>query len=324
MLQNADVIVYASDSKYVPHMATSMLSVMETNGDNEKLSFCVLNNNIEKEEKCKLLDLCEKYGRRIEFINIEEHIKMAQLQTSFNKTAFARLFIADIIQADKALYLDCDTVICDSLKPLFELDMKDNLIAGVQDTVSSKLRMVVGLEYNEPYVNSGVLLMNLKLWREFDIQTRFIECIKKFKGNVPHNDQGIINAVCHNNAYILEAKYNMQDTMLFYTSDQLRKLFDMSCYYDSELFEANKKNPTIIHYTEAHYGRPWFNDSNHPYSKRYLDYRKKLIGYWEMPKEKSTIKKRAKRRIKQKMYKILPFPFYAKILLYERKKKENR
>lgn len=316
------VIIYATDTNYVPHMAASMLSVIETNKE-EKITFVVLDNNIEKSEKRKLEELCESYGQKIEFVNVQDKIENANLKTTFNKTAFARLFIGNIVETDKALYLDCDTIVCGSLKSLFDIDLQENLIAGVQDTVSFKLRTIVGLEYEEPYVNSGVLLLNLKLWRANKIQNQFIECIDKFNGNVPHNDQGVINAVCHENALILDAKYNMQDTMLFYTAGQLKELFDMPTYYDSTQFEMDKKNPIIVHYTEAHFGRPWFSDSNHPYKEIYLKFRKKLVQYWPMPQERATTQKKLKRKIKQAMYKVLPFSCYKNILLMERKRKET-
>lgn len=321
-MEQQDIIVYASDTNYVPHMAASMLSVMETNAD-LKVHFYVLDNHIADDEKNKLVLLCKQYESKITFVDIDTYIKSANLKTTFNQTAFARLFIASIVDADKALYLDCDTIVGGSLKSLFQFDMKNNLIAAVQDTVSSKLRTAVGLQYNEPYINSGVLLMNLKLWRETHIEQQFASCIEKFNGNVPHNDQGIINAVCHDKTYILDAKYNMQDTMMFYTADQLKELFDMPDYYQNVQFEIDKKKPTIIHYTEAHYGRPWFSDSNHPYKGEYLNLRKQLEESWPMPNEKTRLKKRLKRKAKQLLYKALPFACYKKILLHERKKKET-
>ena len=315
-----NIIVYASDTNYVPHMAVSMLSVMKTNVG-LKVHFCVLDNHIADNEKRKLTLLCEKYESKIEFIDIDKYIENANLKTTFNQTAFARLFISNIVNVNKALYLDCDTIVCGSLRPLFELDLKDNLIAAVQDTVSSKLRTAVGLQYDEPYINSGVLLMNLELWRQVCIEEQFISCIKKFDGNVPHNDQGILNAVCHARTHILDPKYNMQDTMMFYTADQLKQLFDMPTYYHDAELEAAKKSPMIIHYTEAHYGRPWFTDSNHPYRDKYLNYRKELEQNWTMPNEKTKMKKQLKRKIKQCLYKALPFSCYKKILLYERRKR---
>ena len=111
--------------------------------------------------------------------------------------------------------------------------------------------------------------------------------------------------------------------MLFYTAGQLKELFDMPTYYDSTQFEMDKKNPIIVHYTEAHFGRPWFSDSNHPYKEIYLKFRKKLVQYWPMPQEKATTQKKLKRKIKQAMYKVLPFSCYKNILLMERKRKET-
>ncbi|MCO4528717.1 General stress protein A [Streptococcus infantarius subsp. infantarius] len=321
MVKKDNVIVYASDSNYVPHMAASMLSVMETN-INESFSFLVLDNNIGKENQMKILNLCMKYNREISFFNINEYLNKIALNTSFNKTAFARLFIDDIVKKDKALYLDCDTIVCDSLKPLFNLELGDNMIAGVQDTVSLELRTVVGLKGDEEYINTGVLLLNLSLWRKNNIREKFFKCIEEFNGNVPHNDQGVINSICHNNVCILPARYNMQDTMIFYTVEELKELFQMPSYYNSIHFNEDKKNPSIIHYTEAHYGRPWYGDSNHPYKQLYVVYRMKLKDFWDYENVKAPEIKRIKRKLKQFLYALLPFSIYKKLMFYRRKKGE--
>jgi lipopolysaccharide biosynthesis glycosyltransferase len=315
-----NVVVYASDNNYIPHLAVSMISVIENNRDIENLKFCILDNEISDLEKEKLREICMNNGRDIQFVNIEEYVINAPLNTTFNKTAFARLFIASILNDDKALYLDCDTIVTKSLKEIFDINMYEYLVAGVQDTVYSKLRMEVGLTYEERYINSGVLLLNLKLWREQLLESKFIHCIKEFDGNVPHNDQGIINAVCHNKCLVLDAKYNVQDAMLMYSNIHIKEIFDIPLYYEDAILENAKKNPTIIHYTEANYGRPWFIDSNHPLKNNYMQYREILKEYWPVPNEKTTTKKRINRLIKQVIYKILPFSLYNKILFYKNSK----
>lgn len=319
-MQNENVIIYASDSNYISHMAVSMLSIMETN-KSESFYFLVLDNNIGEVEKNKVFDLCKNYGRRVTFYDINKYLHKIDLNTSFNQTAFARLFIADIVDQDKALYLDCDTVVCGSLKSLFKLELGGSLAAGVQDTVSSDLRTIVGLKKDDYYVNSGVLMLNLDLWRSSDIKSKIVACIERFNGDVPHNDQGIINAVCHRKMYILPAKYNVHDAMLFYNAEQLKKLYDIPSYYEFNKLEEAKQNPVIIHFTEAHYGRPWFVDSNHPYKELYIHYRIQLEEYWENIEIKAPVIKRVKRLLKQFLYRVLPFYFYKNLMVECRKRK---
>lgn len=312
-----NTIVYASDNNYIPHLAASILSVIKTNTNISDLNFYILDNAISKSEKDKLFEICNKYDRKIAFLDISKHIEEASLATSFNKTAFSRLFIASIIKEEKALYLDCDTIVNGSLQSLFETNLTGYLVAGVQDTVSSKLRMDVGLDYDEKYINSGVLLINLKQWREESIESKFIECIKSFNGDVPHNDQGIINAVCHHRTLIIDAKYNVQDAMQLYSGPQIEQIFDIPKYYEDTTLIDAKKRPVIIHYTEANFGRPWFIDSNHPFRREYLKYREELKAYWPVPHKKTKLKKRINRRAKQLIYKFFPFSLYKRILFFK-------
>ena len=88
-----NIVVYASDNNYIPHLAVSMLSVIENNRNIDNLMFCVLDNEICDKEKINILQICKKNNRELKFVNIKKCVINAPLNTTFNKTAFARLFI---------------------------------------------------------------------------------------------------------------------------------------------------------------------------------------------------------------------------------------
>ncbi|MDQ5984206.1 MAG: hypothetical protein RUMPE_01246 [Eubacteriales bacterium SKADARSKE-1] len=90
------------------------------------------------------------------------------------KAAYYRLLSPQLLNnKDKVLYLDNDLVINNDLSNLFNIDLKSNYAAGVKDvevacdnnyykyTYPSKY----GVRTSEGYINSGVLLMNLKKMR---------------------------------------------------------------------------------------------------------------------------------------------------------------
>ena len=48
-----------------------------------------------------------------------------------------------------------------------------------------------------------------------------MDFIRRFRGNVPHHDQGIINAVCHNKVHILSLRYNVNSIFIPILQGQL-------------------------------------------------------------------------------------------------------
>ena len=66
------------------------------------------------------------------------------------------------------LYLDCDLVVNQDLTPLFDIDLGDYPLAAVQD---------LGAQYyfNEYIFNSGVMLINNRLWKQEEVCKQLIE-----------------------------------------------------------------------------------------------------------------------------------------------------
>lgn len=73
-------------------------------------------------------------------------------------------------QLDKILYLDVDTVVINSLVPLYESDFGEDLFMACTHTgdIMTKMNQVrLGIDKTKevPYINTGVMMMNLSLLR---------------------------------------------------------------------------------------------------------------------------------------------------------------
>ena len=170
------------------------------------------------------------------------------------------------------MYLDCDTYINDDITGITNYieGQSDWYVAGVEDTMYPSMKEGIGLQTSDLYLNAGILLINLKRWREENIVERFIQFIEKYNGAVPHLDQGVINGVFKSEKIRLPLKYNVQAPIFaFHKIDNLRKFYSLSQFYDSESVIAAKKNPAIIHYTSFFLERPWFKFCLHPLKNLY-------------------------------------------------------
>lgn len=72
---------------------------------------------------------------------------------------------------DRVLYLDCDTLCNGSLHDFYNLNFGDNYAAGVIDCLSEAYYDLFDMDKTSRYCNSGMLLFNIKKWREDNMET---------------------------------------------------------------------------------------------------------------------------------------------------------
>lgn len=300
-------IAYSSDDNYAQHVGVSMTSLFDNNRNFDEITVYIIENKISKLNKEKLQKIAKDYNRNLIFINFEEYEMKLHLDigNSISVSAYSRLFLADIVnEIDKIIYMDCDSVINGSLYELWSTDLENYYVAGVLDTVSNETKLKVGMSENDNYINSGMLLINLKQWRMDNIQKKFIEFINYYNGNVFHHDQGVINGVLKEKILILHPKYNAMTTFYTMSLKNIMKYYNMNEYYNEyEIMEARKEG-VFIHYTPVFVKRPWIKGCKHPLKEIYIKYLK--VTPWKdspMWKDKRSIGE----KFVSTLYNTLPF-----------------
>lgn len=266
---------YAADDNYGKYLGISMLSLFESNKDFEEITVFVLDCGMKEPNKERLKSIAERYKRKVYFMSMEKAVSALDLRMGARKisiASYARLFLASVIPGDydKLLYLDCDTIVRGSLRDLWNMEMGNYLIAGVRDTVDLFFLKKIGLEPEEYYVNAGILLVHLKAWREEQLESQFMDFIRKFEGNVPHHDQGTINGVCVKRKGILPLKYNVTSNIYSFSAKTIKRIYFLKEFYFEKELESARKNPVILHFTTGLVGRPWEKGCTHPMKKEYL------------------------------------------------------
>ena len=297
-------VVYSTDENYVRYCATSILSLLENSTDIGKIY--IIDNKIKIESKKKLNDMISRFNVNIVYIPIDSIVYDLEKNNDFSISSYARLLMQREIVEDKIIYIDCDTIVVDNIAKLWNINIEDYWVAGVQDALPKILKKKVGLKKEDRYINARVLLINLKKWKEENLDKRYINFVNEHKGNVVHHDQGLINGVCKNKIYILPPEYNFMSEMTYYTAKQLKKLYSEKNYYTQKELDNAKSLPVIIHFISKFYKRPWIEGSTNPYTTLFLQYMKrtgfdtKLLK--DIPNKKVELRK--------KMYKKLPFFLY--------------
>lgn len=265
-------ILLASDDNYAPLLGVTVYSFLKNNTlEFDQINIIILDGGIKENNKSKIQTICNEFDNQItlnfiKYDNIGEIIGI-ELTATRALATYARLLICSLLDSDidKILYLDCDALVVDSVKELWETDITDYYCGAVLDAGPKYINTFLEFPEDHDHFNAGMLLINLKLWRENDLENKFIEYILSKDGEVFHNDQGVINVVCENRILKLKPNYNILSPFFEVDYDNVLKWYGLDTYYSKEMVEDALKNPVFIHLTQFVYGRPWFNNAqNHP------------------------------------------------------------
>ena len=120
-------------------------------------------------------------------------------------------------EMDRILYLDVDTVILNSLEPLYTSDFGGSAFMACSHTrklMDEVNRARLGLEERVPYLNSGVLLMNLDQLRQMVRLEDIRDYAEQYRRRLILPDQDILTALFGSHALVLDSRiYNMTDRL---------------------------------------------------------------------------------------------------------------
>ena len=264
-------IVFCLDNNYIPYCATTIASIIANNQEKE-IIFHLFVDGATDANRRKLQEWINCFeGKNIKFYNLSEaDFKDFPVGNAYiNLTTYFRLVIQDKLpDIDKVLYLDCDTIVNGDLKDLWTTEMGDYAVAGVRDRVNDSIRLYNRLRYPmcDGYVNAGVLLINLKKWRESRVFERAKKMAKAMPEALKNHDQDIINAIYHGQILMLPFRYNLLEYYLY-----VEEWLYLDRKYYPEIVEACK-NPVIIHFCMPQ--KPWHYECINPFREIYYKYRK--------------------------------------------------
>ena len=248
-------VVFAIDSHFIPYFTTSLTSLLSNNSALFSEIYVVTNFASNRKLNKSLDFFKEKFGKEITTINIDDSeiskLKISKKDHVSNMT-YARLLFSEILP-EKILYLDSDVIILGSLEELCNITFKDEYLMAVNEAEWKKNSTPKSLIKNNlighGYFNAGVMLINLKLWREKAVTDKLIQIAILNHNELRYWDQDVLNIAFRDSWSSLNRKYNA-----------------------FELTTKVNPQPAIVHFTGNL--KPWHILSAHPYKKKYLEYQK--------------------------------------------------
>ncbi len=245
-------VFFSIDDAYAPFLAVALASIKENASPRYAYHIHILNDNLSEESRSRLKPL-EESNFTLEFVSLtdrlsrfmaDSRLRNHRFQAFSSLSIYFRLFIPELFpQYDKGIYLDADIVVPGDISRLWEEPLGNNLIGACADYsiqhIAPFMRYIdqyVGVDHRN-YVNSGVLLMNLKRLRQLDMAGRFLQWMRRYNFATVAPDQDYLNALCWGAIHYLDPNWDAMP------NERIRS-FD---------------NPQIIHFNLG--AKPWLNES---------------------------------------------------------------
>ena len=282
-------IVYIANEKFAVHLGVSLYSLYERNRYEKDIRVFIISTGIGEDSLGKLKSIAKRFGRDVEIIELKDTSKYFDIglqDSTFDISKMGRLLVGEILPEDvnRILYLDCDMVILHSIRELYNTELGENIIAAVEEpTVLERVRYEIGLDFEASYVNAGLLLIDLKKWRENNLGEKTISYSKSIWDKSLFGEQDAINGVLRWKIKKLLPKYNFFSNYKYFSYNSFIKVYGASLSYTKKDLKEAKRRPVIIHFAGDE--RPWIAGSFNPYKKAY-DYFKKKTPFRDVPIEK--------------------------------------
>ena len=304
-------ILYSSSDSYAFLTGISILSLLENNKAAEEINIYIMENHITDENKGKLREVVEKYGRRIHYVPMPDMKAKTGLDINtrrWNISTFGRLYMAGVLPetVHKVLNIDCDTIIVDSLEELWETDLTGKVVGGMLECINDRYRRNVGMKDGEFYLNGGIIFLNLDEVRKHDYERKFTDYIVKYRDSLAYLDQDVINGtVLQDKKVKLPIRYNMLSPYFYVNYEQMLTMRRSRSFYSKKEYEDGVKKPGLVHFTTCYLDglRPWIKGNKHPYLQEFLRY-KEMSPWKDVPLQDDT--RNAKRKLCSWMVKHLP------------------
>ncbi|HFP7626976.1 TPA: glycosyltransferase family 8 protein [Campylobacter jejuni] len=264
-------IFFTINDVYSGYLSACMISILDSLDRDYIPYFYIIDGGISEKNKNKLKFL--NIGREfyVEFIAVNQDLfknlpNSSQSHIS-NETNYRFLVSTIKPNLDKCIFLDVDLVAVGDISKLWEICIDDYYMAAVSDQAplhSESWTLKLPLPYDYLYVNTGVTLINLKKWREDNIQELLFQNSAQYAEILQFPDQDTLNITLYKKIKYLSHIYNAMPVQTYYNEKQKQEAFS---------------NPQIIHW--AGYKKPWkFPDA--PYAEMFWHYARQTPFYEEI------------------------------------------
>jgi len=282
-------VAAASDRRFAMPLAVMVKSMLESLGPNRTIRLHVLDCGISPADQARLLESWRDDRIRVDRYRIDRNrLRALPVMAHLTEAAYARLLIPELLPGDvaKVIYLDADALVRSDVGALWSEPLGGACCLAVQDVSAPWMDCAaampnydrcgpylglhpavpnyreLGFAPDDPYFNSGVLVMDLERCRAEGLSRRAFECLDANRRHVRWADQYALNVALHGRWLPLDLAWNQGAHLLRYP-DWKHSPFDL------ETLSRCRFAPRIVHFTTA--DKPWVRPEAHPFSREFFE-----------------------------------------------------
>lgn len=293
-------IACAADEAYAPHAAAMMHSLISHHTPADVCIHFLHEPQLPGAVVDRLRSMTGRMGAGLCFHSIpDDDVAGLPDMGRISRVMWYRIFLPRLLpDVERVLYLDCDTIVMDDLRPLFATDLRDACLGAVANVFEAGREGRVrglGLDGPEQYFNSGVLLLNLDQWRREDSTARLLAHARANASRLAWPDQDALNVIFARRWRALHPRWNCQNSLFYF--DQARAVFGAPAVLEA------KRRPGILHFEGGELAKPWHYLCKHPFRGEY--YRHLAATPWPVqPPQGRTVRNRLLRPLPMRL--LLP------------------
>ena len=259
-------VVCACNADYIMPLCTMVASLAEHFDPERDLVIHIISNDATAEHREQVRQSIRLAGAdpgrvQLHWLSIDSALveDIHRREERFSPDVYVRLFAPSLLpeSCERVVYLDCDLVVLADISKLYDAagdnpavlhavhDLAVPLVSSESGVFDYQAR---GIPPDTRYFNSGVMVINLKKWRERDLTPPMLSYARANGSQIHWVDQGVLNAFLHHDWVPLDARWNQQTNILYkerWTNNG----------YSIEEWKRVKNDPLIVHFSGPQ--KPW-------------------------------------------------------------------
>ena len=256
-------LLLCCDRGYAQHLCVALISVLV---NNPHLQFDIVVVSREdfgdsRDTILKSLRNFSNYSIRFTLFQPPADLNLP-VRAHYSIDNYSRLWVADFFpeSVERVLYLDCDLIVLGDIGPLFASELDGNLLGAVSIPGSTRCELL-GIPESFGYFNSGVMVIDLRQWRESGAAAELIRYVIANPDKLIDADQDAVNACFFARRKPLSYIWNVI-TPFYFEYHPLG--------IDAVAVSEIRANARIVHFNGA--SKPWSYMSRHPHRADYFRY----------------------------------------------------
>jgi lipopolysaccharide biosynthesis glycosyltransferase len=286
------IVVSASDNGYAMPLAVTIRSALANLAPNRCLQLYILDGGIDDTNRRRLLESWRDPRLTVQFIRPEmAMVQGLMVSGHVSVSAYLRLLMPFLLPSHvrRSIYLDADLLVLRDLGEMWDLDQAGSPCLATQDIGAPCFDATISLpsfarckdhlaaqmpianyrELNLPedgkYFNSGVLVVDLEMWRQEKLADKMLQVLRDHRDHVLWWDQYALNVVLAGRWREMDQRWNQLAHIHSYPSWQKSSL-------GREDFLRLRDDPWIVHFCSS--AKPWHYFCEHPSTATFRKYLK--------------------------------------------------